>query len=364
MNFITFPIYNIFLIRTLLLRKPDLFALEIQNQRQRQHQSPSFFDRFSISRFLRHQITKAFLSAPPEMATPMSPIDLLSIPPDIRNQITDLVLKPGHIHFPKADAKVKSSYPGFQLLAANHQTYSEGHLQFYSDNIFHLPAGLIRHTEQAFARYQPKHLALIRYVTTDCGLHDLADASLLSELVFQGNMRAGSPSILGLRPVFNYIEDSNELPSMWIDKLLFVLDHFPNIEELHVNFSDLQELFAKHGPEDKEGWTAEIVLEGQDIQDQIGDLTVDPKDFYPRRPDDFKLLGYGIALAAERAHSKMHDWRHEVRDWQGMLRKFEEVAELQERKLQSGEHKGPLYTPQMLRSLCSHGLGACACPVC
>ena len=346
-----------------------------------------FFDRFSMPRFLRHQINKAFLSAPSEKATPTSPIDFLSFPPEIRNQITDFILKPGHIHFPKANEKDKSSYPGFQLLAANHQTYSEGRLQFYSDNMFHLPAGLIRHTEQAFAQYQPKHLALIRRVTIDCGIHDLADASMLS--VLQDNTREGLRGVLGLHPVFDYIHGSRELPRIWIDKLLFVRDHFPNIEELHVNFSDLREIPWKNGSYDKKGYdkqsdvyfetetwshrlntdfsvngTVDIVLKGQNIQDEIRGLPVNLEDYEPPQTNGFSLLPFAIAFAAERAHDEVHAWVHAVEDWDGMLRNFEEVAELQERKLQFGEHKGALYTPQILRSLCPHGLHEYSCPYC
>ena len=201
------------------------------------------------------------------MTTPTSKMGYFALPLELRNQIMDLVLEPGHIHLPTPDAADRQSYPGFQLLATSSQAYSEGHVQFYSNNIFHLPPGPLCHTKQILKHYQPKHLDLIRRVTVRCSLCDLFCADSLQRL-----HRAISPraDIIPRNEIKRHIllpsqnEDMSHnsryytmpphktpltdpdwdlvndiIRKAWKSKIIFARDTFPNLEELRVVFSDL-----------------------------------------------------------------------------------------------------------------------------
>jgi len=96
-----------------------------------------------------------------------------ALPGEVRNQIMNLVLKPGDIHFPQTSTKDTQSLSGFQFLASNRQAYTEGRSIFYSASTFHLPPGPVSYTKSMFDLYQPQSLALLRRVTLHIGLHDL-----------------------------------------------------------------------------------------------------------------------------------------------------------------------------------------------
>ena len=75
-----------------------------------------------------------------------------SLPAEIRNEITSLALTGDHVYLeakPQA-RKLRSddrkplngpSAPGVGLLATCRQAYEEGHVMFYTQNVFHLPVG-------------------------------------------------------------------------------------------------------------------------------------------------------------------------------------------------------------------------------
>ena len=100
-----------------------------------------------------------------------------------------LVLAPGHIYL-RSGPTSSSTYdsydrdpdravpapPGIQLLATCKQAYQEGHMLYYSGNIFHLPPGPKEVTRAVLGRFQPKHLALIRHVSFRASSIDLTPA--------------------------------------------------------------------------------------------------------------------------------------------------------------------------------------------
>lgn len=161
-----------------------------------------------------------------ELTTTMDPtstitykIDYPSLPPEIRNQIMRYALSPGHIH---------PSYTrcGVQLLATNRQNYEDGHIMFYSDNVFHVPrfkngyTGLLHH-------YQPKHLNLIRRVQLACSILDL-DKESTEECA-----RSKPPSdIHERRQILGW------LSQLWISRVLTLPRILPSLDELSVKLPD------------------------------------------------------------------------------------------------------------------------------
>ena len=97
----------------------------------------------------------------------------------------DLVLAPGHIYLRSGPtSSTYNSYgkdpdeavpapPGIQLLATCKQAYQEGHMLYYSSNVFHLPPGPPDVTKAVLRRFQPKHLPLIRRISLRISSIDL-----------------------------------------------------------------------------------------------------------------------------------------------------------------------------------------------
>lgn len=157
-------------------------------------------------------------------------IGYFDLPGEVRNQIMDLVLKPGDIHFSRSSTQDTQAPPGIQLLASNRQAYTEGCGIFYSENTFHIPPGPIICTERAFDPYQPQHLALIRRVTLHVGLHDLGYVGDLKQFEKRIDESNTSPE---------YNDMISCLVEIWRRKLLYVRERFHNLEELRIVFWDL-----------------------------------------------------------------------------------------------------------------------------
>lgn len=141
-------------------------------------------------------------------------IDYPSFPPEIRNKIMEFALVPGDIHPPY-------SRNGVQLLATSRQNYEDGHIMYYSDNVFHIRRG---HSYlRLLEKYQPKHLQLVRRVTLTFDFHDL------EETINDPCLGKASP----------YRIPRSLLHNLWKRKLVCVQALFPGLEELRSKFPDL-----------------------------------------------------------------------------------------------------------------------------
>ena len=65
-----------------------------------------------------------------------------------------------------------------QLLATCHQAYREGHIWFYTQNIFYLPRGPISLSHQYFSTLQSHHRTLVRTIGIKFGLGDITQEDL------------------------------------------------------------------------------------------------------------------------------------------------------------------------------------------
>ena len=274
-------------------------------------------------------------------------IDFFRFPAEIRNQIMDLVLAPGHVHFPKLGKKIDLSRQGFQLLAANRQAYSEGHLQFYVDNTFHLPPGQLKYTRKAFRTYQLKHIRLIRSISVDCGVHDLADPETLRQISKKNHLYW--PAIAG-----------GILTDIWRRKLHYIRQQFPLLEELRVTFPDIDKLPWKDGQwcpdlerQQVTEWettksistqlntdytvngTVSIVLKGKEITNEIRGVPLDSD--YEFQDEDLRLLAFTMAYTRVCIHMKLRHWEPEpekVITWESMKKEIVRVAVLEESRLE------------------------------
>ena len=151
-------------------------------------------------------------------------IDYPSFPAEIRNKIMGFALRPsgGVIHPPY-------SRSGVQLLATNRQQYEDGHVMYYSDNIFRIPRS--REELELLRNYQPKHLSLVRRVRLVCNILDAYE-----ELDYRDIRVWWLPSDV----ILDWCEDITiSLRGIWFAKFRAVSQLFPNLEELQVTF---------HGP--------------------------------------------------------------------------------------------------------------------
>jgi hypothetical protein len=156
--------------------------------------------------------------------------DYFALPGEVRNQIMDLLLKPGEIHYPQPSTKNTHSPPAVQFLASSRQAYTEGCGIFFSDNTFHLPAGPAAYTKSLFGQYQPQTLALIRSVTLHIGLHDLG---------YTDGYKQFDDRNCGEIKLWKYDEINDCLEKIWRSKIIFVRNKFRNLEEFRIVFSDL-----------------------------------------------------------------------------------------------------------------------------
>ena len=87
------------------------------------------------------------------LSRPQDPLkpSYLSLPGEIRNQIMDLVLVPGHIyldwHF--RPRKLDGLRSGVQIMATCRQVYEEARGVYYSKNVLHLSPESIEATEKS-----------------------------------------------------------------------------------------------------------------------------------------------------------------------------------------------------------------------
>jgi len=147
-------------------------------------------------------------------------------PPETRNKIMEFVLVPGEIHSPY-------SRTGVQLLATSRQNYEEGHVMYYSDNIFHIPRG--RCYLQLLVAYSKKHLKLIRHVNFTCTILDIFEELFLNPT----KVRTHEIQETELRRAIRI------LPGRWIFKKLYIQRTFPNLEDLRADFPDCNLLRAR-----------------------------------------------------------------------------------------------------------------------
>jgi len=141
-------------------------------------------------------------------------IDYPSFPPEIRNKIMEFVLVPGDIHPPY-------SRNGVQLLATSRQNYEDGHVMYYSDNVFHIPRG--RDPRRLLDKYQQKHLQLVRRVTLAFDFLDL-EGAINDKCLHKGSA---------------YRIPRSLLKDLWILKLISMQALFPGLVEVRAKFPDL-----------------------------------------------------------------------------------------------------------------------------
>lgn len=181
---------------------------------------------------------------PTRPTRPTRPFRYFDLPGEIRNRIMDFALYPGHVDVCERAQATSGSLPGFQLLAASKQAYSEGHAIFYSKNSFQLPYG------SHFWRYQHKHVTLMRRVTLRCGYSDLLNNQVLQS--------------------FKHPDQDSEIdrprqycaPRLgWIlkRKLSFVLENLRDLEELKVVFPGFEDILWYDGKFDRASWTRKTV---------------------------------------------------------------------------------------------------------
>ncbi len=183
------------------------------------------------------------------MAADASKLSYFSLPGEVRNKIMDLVLVHGDIHpykpVPKVPVKVSTPepdsaanvytlkpdsaaivkpQPGIQLIATCKQAYDEGHVLFYSSNVFHLPPTM---TFEWSNRLQAKHKAMIKRISITFGLEELTPA-MVDEI---------DRSPLSLKPEddsdFCIDEVFATLGRGWMKKLDHIAD-WTSLEEIEV----------------------------------------------------------------------------------------------------------------------------------
>ena len=175
----------------------------------------------SLQRLPRPVITTA--AAPAPCAPPYTPytipnaINYPSFPAEIRRMIMRFALQPGYVHPPYARS-------GVQLLAANREHYEEGHVIYYSKNVFHIP----RKVEdlELLRKYRSKHLSLIRRVKLTLSIIDVYE-ELVQDIVANSLPREVSERCQIA---------SNLLREIWYAKFHAITQLFPHLEELHIVF--------------------------------------------------------------------------------------------------------------------------------
>ena len=155
-------------------------------------------------------------------------IGLLSLPGEIRNQIMDLVLVPGHVYFPTNKMQLVDrnrspvSRPRFQVLATCRQLYQEGHVLFYSQNVFHLAPGPISASWDYIRRLDSRHQDLITKVSVDISVMDLTPPVLEGIQAAFYEDHGQSIAHAEDNMVYLYIRDT--LGGLWAEKIAGVSD--------------------------------------------------------------------------------------------------------------------------------------------
>ena len=171
---------------------------------------------------------------------------LLRLPPEIRNQIMLLVLRPGHIYLhqtltfnericrqgimpERVNLMSKGSNSGPNVLATCRQLYRECHEIYYSSNVFHIPTSSIK-------IMQPNHRALVQHVGLSLSLLDVMPSKTeeIETLAKGVQERSGDPS---------YISENSEIYSLccgavllgvWLSNISSIQESFPGLKTLYV----------------------------------------------------------------------------------------------------------------------------------
>ena len=204
----------------------------------------------------------------------------LPFPPELRRKILSLALTGGHVYLRSSFSSQKLSHkptlvnptfkstPAVHLLATCRQAYDEGHVMFYSENVFHLPLGRFEEVLKVLAKIEPEHLALMKHVVLRLSLLDLTPSVLLG-------MQEESPSSFP-----NGEKISAALYGMWLAKLNHVQKYLRNLNEARVRLSE----------DDKVGDEASIMIVHGSVCSHkralvINPLAIDTKffeaDMYP-----------------------------------------------------------------------------------
>ena len=243
-------------------------------------------------------------------------------PPEIRNQIMDLVLVPGDIYLrPRpiigcSRSNFHRKRYGFQLLATCRQAYKEGHELYYTSNTFNLPSGRDHWSEQLFILVQPKHRIMIQYLAINCSIYDIhypdsiheigkaADQTLMEyvDFDFHINGPGGSIPLTELRRAYCPAA-CDILLHLWLRKLTYVWFKFPGLKNLRVTFMEISDpwLIQYFGlPQDQ--MQKDKLLQGL-RQGDVRDL------YHPIRTIDLSRDDLALALEKIISDSKVHPSR-------------------------------------------------------
>ena len=161
----------------------------------------------------------------------------LPFPRELRDKILSLALTGGHVYLRSSFSSQKlihkptsvnpsfTSTPAVNLLATCRQAYDEGHVMFYSENVFHLPRGRCEEMKKVLAKIKPEHLAMMKHVVLRLSLLDLTPSVLLE-------LEEARPSSFP-----DGLEMSNALLNMWLGKLCHVIGHFRKLNEARARLS-------------------------------------------------------------------------------------------------------------------------------
>ena len=140
---------------------------------------------------------------------------------------------------------IQLSPPGIQLLATCRQVYDEGHVMYYSHNVFDLPPGPLTVTRELFAKIKPEHIALMKHFSLRASLLDLTPP-LLEDIE-----RKAAESTRGRRfwlftqnpPRDRHIYDESRkleieakrvLTAVWEGKVSYLAAKFPTMTTLDI----------------------------------------------------------------------------------------------------------------------------------
>ncbi|CAF9938017.1 MAG: hypothetical protein HETSPECPRED_000742 [Heterodermia speciosa] len=154
-------------------------------------------------------------------------IGFLTLPGEIRNQIMDLALVPGHIYISNEMQAVDRerspvSVPGCQILATCRQLYQEGHISFYSRNMFHLAPGPLSASLDYFGRLDRRDQDLIDKVSIEISIMDLVPSVLEGiEATFYEKRGYSIANAINTQVIW-YLE--GVLEELWVEKIAWVCE--------------------------------------------------------------------------------------------------------------------------------------------
>ena len=171
-----------------------------------------------------------------ECYKPIEKIEFFSFPREIRNRIMEFALVPGHIYFSEKTRPVRSDgspefLPACQILATCKQLYQEGHVSFYSSNMFHFAPGPLSASWKYFGRLNSRHQDLIERVSIEMSFMDLTPPVLKRiEKAFYQN-HGQSIAHAEADEVATYVQ--NALRYLWNEKIAGIRDK-KSFEVIHL----------------------------------------------------------------------------------------------------------------------------------